>query len=393
MPKNIVILCDGTSNEVSEDRTNILRLYGTLKKDSEQIVFYDPGVGTFGAASSMSYYYRRGVEIWGLATGWGLDTNVKEAYRFIAEHYDDGKRPGSKKDVKPDKIYIFGFSRGAYTARVLAGFLHTYGLVAKENMNLLDYGYKAYKNIGLGHENSADRHSAFSEVKLFQRMLKPTYPTITMLGLFDTVGSVIESGRNGIRLRSHAFTRTNRSVASVRHAVAIDELRTMFTPQLFPADAEHWPEHFEQTSAVPQDVKEVWFSGVHGDVGGGYPERASALAKIPLHWMIEEAKPLGLRFIDQAVNSIVLGGKESKYVEPNSLAEPNSSMTKGWKVLEWLPRKHNAFDAHGQKGWFLPRSRRRSIPNGAHIHSSVFDRRNTSVDYAQPNIPDDHVVV
>ncbi len=117
MPRNIVLLCDGTSNEISEDRTNILRLYGTLSKSTDQIVFYDPGVGTFGAANAWSYYYRKTIEIWGLATGWGIDQNVKEAYEFLVQHYDDGKREDCD-DVEPDQSYLFGFSRGAYTARV-----------------------------------------------------------------------------------------------------------------------------------------------------------------------------------------------------------------------------------------------------------------------------------
>lgn len=393
LAKNIIVLCDGTSNEVSEDRTNILRLYGTLKKDSTQLVFYDPGVGTFGAESSISYYYRRGTEIWGLASGWGIDQNVKETYQFIAKHYNDGKRDGKKVD-EPDKIYIFGFSRGAYTARVLAGFIHAYGLVPEENMNLLDYGYRAYKNIGSDGDDSKASKAAFAEVNLFQKMLRPIHPVITLLGLFDTVGSVIEAGRNGPRLRSHAFTKSNRSVAHVRHAVGIDERRTMFTPQLFPSGKDHWPDYFQEKSAVAQDVNEAWFSGVHGDVGGGYPEKRSELAKIPLSWMIEEAKPLGLKFITQTVNSIVLGKSKSKpYVAPNALAAPNISMNSAWKVLEYIPRKYSAFDPNGNSGWYIPRSRSRVIPDGAKIHNSVFKRRNTQADYAQPNIPDVHLIV
>jgi len=393
MAKNIVILCDGTSNEVSEDRTNILRLYGTLKKDVNQLVFYDPGVGTFGSSGNISYYYRRATEIWGLITGWGLDQNVLEAYRFIAEHFDDGRQNG-KKVREPDKICIFGFSRGAYTARVLAGFLHIYGLASRENMNLLDYGYQAYKDIGSKSDDDSNDNGAFDEINLFQKMLRPLHPTITLLGLFDTVGSVIESGRRGLRFRSHAFTRKNPSVAHVRHALAIDERRTMFTPQRFASGNEHRPDYFQPGSAVPQDVSEVWFSGVHGDVGGGYPEGKSELAKIPLHWMIEETKPLGLKYTTQTVNSIVLGKSKSKpYVAPNPLAAPNDSMNAGWKILECLPRKYGAFDPDGNKGWFIPQSRRRFIPDGANIHHSVFKRRNTDSDYAQPNIPVNHDVI
>lgn len=111
MPKNIILLCDGTSNEIARNRTNILRLYGCLKKDEDQLVFYDPGVGTFGAENAWLSFWRRAVEIWGLITGWGLDANVKEAYRFLVEHYDDGTRE-NVADEAPDRIYIIGFSRG-----------------------------------------------------------------------------------------------------------------------------------------------------------------------------------------------------------------------------------------------------------------------------------------
>lgn len=263
MPKNIVILLDGTSNEVECDRTNILRLYGILTKDAGQLVYYDPGVGTFGADGAWSRFWRKANEVWGLVTGWGLDQNVKEAYRFLVENYDNGKRKGAKQ-AERDRIFIFGFSRGAYSARVLAVFIHAVGLIEPRNLNLLNYAYRAYKAIG---EDQKQR--AFDEVRLYERILNPDRPPIRMLGLFDTVGSVIESGRNGVRLKSHAFTERNSSVEAVSHAVAIDEKRTMFRPQLWPSDQQYWGNPFNSAAARLQDVEEVWFAGGHGDVGGG----------------------------------------------------------------------------------------------------------------------------
>ena len=148
MPKNIVILCDGTSNQIEEDRTNILRLYGCLRKNDRQIVFYDPGVGTFGGENDWLRATRKTKEVWGLATGWGLDHNVKEAYRFLVEHFDPGKpKTKTKPAVPQDDIYIFGFSRGAYTASVLAGFIHAFGIMDPVQLNLLDYAYRTYKGI------------------------------------------------------------------------------------------------------------------------------------------------------------------------------------------------------------------------------------------------------
>ena len=230
MGKNIVLLFDGTSNEIAADRTNVLRLFGTLRRTEQQIVYYDPGVGTFGSDNAWSRLWRNAVEIWGLATGWGIDANVKRAYRFIIENYQaapcdkDGKKIG-----EDDRIYLFGFSRGAYTARVLAGFIHSLGLIRPQQLNLVDYAYRTYKGIsehktttdGDGEEESAN--SAFADMRLYERTLKAYRPTIELLGLFDTVASVIESGKVGLKFKTHPFTHRNPSVRRVRHAVAIDE--------------------------------------------------------------------------------------------------------------------------------------------------------------------------
>lgn len=382
MGKNIVILLDGTSNEISADRTNILRLYGTLEKSDRQLVYYDPGVGTFGAENAWLRFWRKAVEIWGLVTGWGLDHNVKEAYEFLVENYDDGRREGAELGSR-DNIYIFGFSRGAYSARVLAGFIHAVGLIEKRNLNLLDYAYRAYKGIG---ENGEDK---FGEVRLYERILSPDRPPIRLLGLFDTVASVIEHGRYGPRLRSHAYTKRNRSVESVRHAVAIDERRTMFQPQLWAPSEEYWGNPFNKAAAKPQDVREVWFAGVHGDVGGGYPEAESGLAKIVLQWMIEQTQPLGLFFRTQTVNDIALGRNPDKpYVAPDPHADQHDSMSVGWRSLEFVPQwRWDCKRAPPRRGLIIPLFARRRISPGSRIHQSVIDRAQGAK--LPPNIPDE----
>ena len=388
MPKNIVILLDGTSNEVECDRTNILRLYGVLTKDAGQLVYYDPGVGTFGADGAWSRFWRKTNEVWGLVTGWGLDQNVKEAYRFLVENYDNGKRKGTKQ-AERDRIFIFGLSRGAYSARVLAGFIHAVGLIEPRNLNLLDYAYRAYKAIG-----EDQKQSAFAEIRLYERMLNPDRPPIRMLGLFDTVGSVIESGRNGVRLKSHAFTERNNSVESVSHAVAIDEKRTMFRPQLWPSDQQYWGNPFNSAAAQPQDVREVWFAGGHGDVGGGYPEADSALCKVPLLWMIDRAKLCGLNFRLQSINSIILGSKkEAKYIAPDALGCSNKTMTFGWSILELLPRrKPRGSSRPSLLGISFPLFERRCIPQGAKLHDSVIVRQK-QLGYSPSNIPEKFEVI
>src|SRR3546814_10936672 len=105
-----------------------------------------------------------------------------------------------------------------------------------------------------------------------------------MLGLFDTVASVIESGRFGPRLASHVYTCRNPSVQSIYHAVAIDERRTMFRPLLWPAGEEYWGHPLPQKNAPTQEVQEVWFAGGPGDIGGGSPEVKGALGKAPPRW-------------------------------------------------------------------------------------------------------------
>ena len=386
MPKNIVILMDGTSNEISTDRTNILRLYGTLEKSERQLVYYEPGVGTFGAENAWLRFWRKAVEIWGLATGWGLDQNVKEAYSFLVRNYNNGHRKGQKSSGR-DNIFIFGFSRGAYSARVLAGFIHALGLLEQRNLNLVDFAYRAYKRIG---ENKGD---SFAEIRLYERLLVPDRPPIKLLGLFDTVASVIEHGRYGPRLRSHAFTKTNPSVEVIRHAVAIDERRTMFRPQLWPEGGQYRGNPFNQTATKLQDVREVWFSGVHGDVGGGYPEAQAELAKIPLAWMIEKTEQFGIHYKTQTVNEIVLGQNPAKhYVKPREEAEIHNSMNWAWAILEFLPRMHPAGSQRRSiVGFSIPFFERRAIVANSRIHRSVIHRINAPT-RPPPNIPSNYQI-
>jgi uncharacterized protein (DUF2235 family) len=394
MPKNIVILCDGTSNQIEEQRTNVLRLYGCLRKNDRQIVFYDPGVGTFGGENDWLRWTRKAKEVWGLATGWGLDQNVKEAYRFLVEHFDPGKAKTAKRQAVPqDDIYIFGFSRGAYTARVLAGFVHAFGIVDKTQLNLVDYAYRTYKGISdFDGPTGGDPNAAFRAMRLYERTLTPIRPAIKALGLFDTVSSVIEQGKVWPQLRTHPFTKTNPSVEHVRHAVAVDERRTMFNPVLWPAGGEYWGGPFRPGEAKikPQDVAERWFSGVHSDVGGGYGEDVSAQAKLPLIWIIREMETIGLKVYEPTVKKIVLGEnpKFPEYVKPGVYQDLNDSMKLFWPLVEFLPRSvpPTSFRRKGKKGIYLPLFDRRLIADDATIDETVFERMERDPDYRPPNV-------
>src|ERR1700724_3714631 len=136
--KNIVICCDGTGNEISENISNVLKLYRCLRKTEKtaprQLVFYDPGVGTLSRPDPWHKLRQDFSAILGLATGYGLDEKVLQSYQFLVHNYREG-----------DHIYLFGFSRGAYTVRVLAGLIHKVGLIAKQQGHLAGSGLTAYK--------------------------------------------------------------------------------------------------------------------------------------------------------------------------------------------------------------------------------------------------------
>src|SRR6266568_3746042 len=153
--RNIVICCDGTGNEISHNISNVLKLYRCLRKTEKtqprQLVFYDPGVGTLARPDPWHKLKQDFNAILGLATGYGLDDNVLAAYSFLVHNWQDG-----------DQIYLFGFSRGAYTVRVLAGLIHKVGLISPEQANLAGSGLTSYKQF-----SSNGQPSLGSELKAF----------------------------------------------------------------------------------------------------------------------------------------------------------------------------------------------------------------------------------
>ena len=218
--KNIVICCDGTGNEISENISNVLKLYRVLRKTGRteplQVVFYDPGVGTLARPDPWKKLRQDAFAIFGLATGYGLDDNVLDAYSFLVDNYEDG-----------DDIYLFGFSRGAYTVRVLAGLIHKAGLVSPQQSNLAGSGLTAYKQIstdpaaqdpGLDTRQFVDGAEADQagpvtrddQAAQFARILSVRWPTIKFVGVWDTVASVIVPRPDRLylpSLQTLAFTR------------------------------------------------------------------------------------------------------------------------------------------------------------------------------------------
>lgn len=381
MTKNIVILLDGTSNQIDGERTNVLRLYGCLKRNEQQLVFYQPGVGTFGNLGWWSSIRSKASILIGLATGAGIDDNVMEAYRFLVNKWEYG-----------DKIYVVGFSRGAYTARLLTGFIRVFGLTRPEQDNLVRYAFRAYKNFGF----SAQSATFDDEIEHYQKVLQGRQIRVEFLGLWDTVASVFDrkSRFPWLTLKQKAYTNKNDRIKIVRHALAIDEHRTMFQPSLWTPDQQYqyWSDADKRYVSVPQDFKEIWFTGCHTDVGGGQPESKSALAKIPLEWLYREACGHGI-IGDDAVFDLLAKGISSKtnhYVPPDPSAKINESMNAAWAVVEFLPRRilKTSLRRWPRLGrYYLPLFDRRKIPSDAVIHPSVDTRMKQRPDYRPPNLP------
>ncbi len=389
MPKKIVICCDGTGNEIKENQSNVLKFYRVLKESPDQIGFYDPGVGTISNSGAWSKIKSNAKGVFGLATGNGLDNIVLVAYRFLVRNYHH-----SKDAVDCDEIFLFGFSRGAHTVRVLAGFINMVGILHPHQEHLASYALTAYKQSSAKDE--------FGIAWRVQEVLDTNRPIIRFMGCWDTVASVIVPRPDRFyipALESLPYTHTNPCVKSFRQACAIDEKRRMFRlsrwndPQPFKENPFVKPE-----AAGDQDIRQVWFAGVHGDVGGGYPEQQSGAAKYPLAWMVEEAEAAGLVFRARMVKRLVHGdtpsdvekGSKRDYAKPSPVAQLHNSLTWAWKVLEYLPKRKKHHDDPVQKemgGWYIPRKEPRYIPDDAIIHPSVLERHLQGPAYDPPNLP------
>jgi uncharacterized protein (DUF2235 family) len=347
MSKNIVICLDGTGNQFKEENSNVVKLFRTLVRNKDQIAYYDAGIGTLADPQFKSPMAKRFSKWFGLGLGFGLLMNVEEAYSYLMEHYEPN-----------DRIFIFGFSRGAYTARVLAGFIYACGLLESGNQNLIPYAIKLFRSrkrpswiFGRG----APQFEVLTKFKsTFGRSVN-----VHFLGLWDAV-STFGWIYNPIYL---PYTTNNKGIHVVRHALAIDERRSFFQPM-------PWGLKHQST----QDIKQVWFAGVHSDVGGGYPEKESQLSKIPLKWMIDEAT--GGKFellVDEAKRDrYVLGKSKGEYVAPSATADRHESLKGAWWLVQFLPRSVWLIDEEREGIQFPPKHR--EIEPGATLHRSVIER-------------------
>jgi hypothetical protein len=277
MAKNIILLSDGTGNSAAKlNKTNVWRVYRALDLTvDDQIAEYDDGVGT----SSF-----RPLALVGGAFGVGLARNVRRLYAFLSRNYH-----GSD-----EKVFAFGFSRGAYTIRMLIGLVRNQGLVDPELPEQM------FQREVL-HRWDAFRSERFSRLKRtlaaqperHKVETRGRLPEFEFVGLWDTVaayGLPVDEIQHAIDLYIYPFSFRDRHLSSIvkcaYHALSLDDERRTFHPVL-------WDESDPSDRAR---VQQVWFPGVHSNVGGGYPK--DGLAYLSLEWMVTKAKTLGLRFLD-----------------------------------------------------------------------------------------------
>jgi uncharacterized protein (DUF2235 family) len=287
--KNIVVLSDGTGKEGGVgNNSNVYKLFNIIEdRTKEQIVYYDPGLGT------------RDAGVLGLMSGYGISGNIKDCYRFIFENYEAG-----------DDIYLIGFSRGAATVRSLSSFIHYFGILPESRPELIDRAYRIYQ--------TKDPNERKARADAFIERHHTMWSTVHFLGCFDTVSALgvpfrnIDAVLNQIPYFQHEFHnfRLSPSVENAYHALAIDDKRETFHPKLWDPESEDY-----------QSIRQVWFAGMHTDVGGGYEE--DDLSDVSMKWMWRQAKDCGLRIYDPSRIDL----------EPKPAGKMHDSRGDGWHQL------------------------------------------------------------
>lgn len=283
IPRQLIVCCDGTNNNLTggDKDTNVVRLCELLaqRSDAQQIVFYDPGVGNPGELPGVTLAQRarrHSDRIAGLAFGQGIYENMAECYGFLMQHYQPG-----------DQIYLFGFSRGAFTARSVAGIINMFGILRPHMASMVPTLLQIY---------FSDRETSVERMKKIAKQLTALFADpserkvdVHFVGVWDTVASV------GLPPFSQSFTAKanvdGKRFLNVRQALALDEYRTQFAPRPY-ANSNG---NYVSDSGKPVSLKQLWFAGSHCDVGGGYAPEQLALANLPMGWLVSEATACGLR--------------------------------------------------------------------------------------------------
>jgi len=316
--RNLVLCFDGTNNQFGPENTSVVRLVQVLDRDqTKQRLYYDPGVGTLPEPNVVTAAEKKVSEWVGLAFGAGLPGKVEAAYSYLMDYYEPD-----------DRVFLFGFSRGAYAARVLAGLLHALGLLPRGGHNLVPYAMRLFKAVRTAGAAGADAgtSSYWRLCDEFRWTFARPAPgggdqrrfRVHFLGVWDTVSSVGWVWDPA----TFPFTARNPSVGVVRHAVAVDERRAFFRQNLMqPSEG--------------QDFREVWFPGVHADVGGGYPEQNGGLWRRPFEWIVDEAASAGL-LVDPERRERVLSKTKPSPASWND--RMHNSLTPLWWPAEFFPK-------------------------------------------------------
>jgi uncharacterized protein (DUF2235 family) len=292
--KRLIILCDGTWNAPDKAAkgvpvpTNVVRLAeGTscVHNGVVQRLYYDPGIGSSGSWLQRTYDG---------ATGHGISANILEAYEFLIRNYNPG-----------DELFLFGFSRGAFTVRSLAGLIRNSGILQLNANDIMTRAFQLYRS------RSRATQPREREAELFRRTfaVMPETP-IHFIGVWDTVGALgnpLYLGQLNRRNRFHD-TCLSRYAAHAYQALAIDEWRINFRPAIWNL----------QPGNPNQKLEQRWFIGSHSNVGGGYQSRA--LSDIPLKWLLERAEAAGL-------------GCSTTGLNPDFQGPLTSSWTWGYRLL------------------------------------------------------------
>ncbi|KAL4885594.1 hypothetical protein BJY04DRAFT_136365 [Aspergillus karnatakaensis] len=395
-PRRLVLCFDGTGNQYmgTEEDTNIVKIYQMLERHIPgQYAYYQPGIGTLTyvrgssrGGSGFSLWTRFKARVRALldqGVGVSFASHLIAGYKFVMRYYSQG-----------DHIYIFGFSRGAYTARFLAEMIQNLGLLSRGNEEMVPFAWDTFSRYQSSRGNvpqtDEDRELARYMEKFKRTFCRPNVG-VHFLGLFDCVNSV---GQFEIPF----FRKSYRYIASpaarhIRHAVSIHERRLKFKPALF---------HIDPKEKEKVDLKEVWFSGNHGDVGGGWPlqdGQKHLLSDIPLHWMIQEVLNLPdseskLEFITTDIDDMVQNDSKSlcrdeipgtdEYHMQAAMNKPHDKLRFGqggsafsvmlWWILEVLPF---ATRLELEDGKWVPRrlppnyGASRDLPHEAVLHPSV----------------------
>ncbi|MEE3849725.1 DUF2235 domain-containing protein [Gordonia sp. LSe1-13] len=319
MAKRLIVCCDGTWNAFGQKNpTNVVKIHNAIaptdRNGVTQKPMYVAGVGT-----------KPWQKIRGGALGWGLSKNLKKGYGELVDLYEPG-----------DEIFLFGFSRGAYTARSLAGFIRNSGILKREYKDRIDEAFELYRD--------RDGSSAPAQQRASEFRAAYSYETpIEFIGVWDTVGSLgipIDGWKLFDRINKRwAFhdTQLSSTVKAAYHALAIDEKRRPFEPTLWSPKPDR---------PADQIIEQVWFSGVHCSVGGGYED--SQISDIPLVWMMDRARRHGLCFTEgeseglsgaTRIRATVVDAITTFLLGTNAFATPLQESRKGfYKVFKPFSR-------------------------------------------------------